>query len=113
MELKEKLNLTTVLLLILTAILHFVPLMDLNDQTLMLAGAALIYGPLGILLYLKPEIKVVKIIALIAPIAGLIAGIGMLITFSVELGNFAGFLFFLLVLDVIIIPIRFYILKIE
>ncbi len=107
METQEKINLISVILLVLTGILHLIaPLiygMTFEGMGMLLFG--IIYACLGILVQLKSENKIIGILSIIFPLIGAIIGTILLIL------SFNAFLLFLVILDPIIIVLRIYIYK--
>jgi len=110
METKDKINLLSVLLLLLTGILHLIsPLIyGTKFDTTGLIIFGIIYTLLGILVHIKKENKIIGILSIICPIIGVIIGIIGLITGLLPVD---AFLLFLLLLDPIIIILRIYMYK--
>jgi len=110
METNDKINLLSVLLLLLTGILHLIsPLIygtTIDTTGLIIFG--IIYTLLGILVQLKKDNKIIGILSIICPIIGVIIGIIGLITGLLPVD---AFLLFLLLLDPIIIILRIYMYK--
>jgi hypothetical protein len=110
METNDKINLLSVLLFLLTGILHLIsPLIygtTIDTTGLILFG--IIYTLLGILVYIKKENKLIGILSIICPIIGVTLG-----TIFVIAGLLPGdaFLIFVLLLDPIIIILRIYLYK--
>ena len=107
METNDKINLLSVLLLLLTGILHLIsPLIyGTKFDTTGLIIFGIIYTLLGILVQIKKENKIIGILSFICPIIGVI--LGTIVLFPV----LDAFLLFLLLLDPIIIILRIYMYK--
>ena len=107
METNDKINLLSVLLLLLTGILHLIsPLIyGTKFDTTGPFIFGIIYTLLGILVQIKKENKIIGILSIICPIIGVILGTIVL------LPVLDAFLIFLLLLDPIIIILRIYMYK--
>ena len=110
METNEKINLLSVLLLLLTGILHLIsPLIyGTTIDTTVLIIFGIIYTFLGILVQIKSENKIIGILSIICPLIGLVIGTIGLITGLLPVDAFA---LFLIILDPIIIILRIYMYK--
>lgn len=107
METNDKINLLSVLILLLMGILHLIsPLIyGTAFDTTGLVVFGIIYTVLGILVQIKSENKIIGILSIICPIIGVILGTIVL------LPVLDAFLIFLLLLDPIIIILRIYMYK--
>jgi len=112
METQEKLNIITVILFLLTGILHLLaPLiygMTFEEAT----GSfvfGIIYTCLGILVQLKKENKIIGILSILMPLIGLILGIILMPLTVLIMGII--FVLFVLLLDPFIIILRIYLYK--
>jgi len=107
METDDKINLLSVLLLLLTGILHLIsPLIyGTKFDTTGLIIFGIIYTLLGILVQIKKENKIIGILSILCPIIGVILGTIVL------LPVLDAFLVFVLLLDLIIIILRIYMYK--
>jgi uncharacterized membrane protein HdeD (DUF308 family) len=107
MDIQEKVNLITMVLFLLTGILHL--LMPFFYPMRFEIIASIIYGIiytiLGILVQIKKDNKVIAILSIILPLIGLIAGtVALLPMMDV-------YILFLLILDPILIILRIYIYR--
>jgi len=111
METQEKLNIITVILFLLTGIIHLLgPL--IYGWTFEVTGAfvfGIIYTCLGILVQLKKENKIIGILSILMPLIGLILGIILMPLTVLIMGII--FVLFVLLLDPIIIILRIYLYK--
>ena len=107
METQEKINLASVILLLLTGILHLIaPLiygMTSNAMGMFIFG--IIYTLLGILVQVKKENKIIAILSIVIPLIGLIIGL------IAMLPMLDAFIILLLILDPIIIILRIFIYR--
>ena len=110
METNDKINLMSVLLLLLTGILHLIsPLIygtTIDTTGLIIFG--IIYTVLGILVQIKSENKIIGILSILLPLIGLIIGTVGAMTGLLPIDAFTVFI---LILDPIIIIIRIYMYK--
>ena len=110
METNDKINLLSVLLLLLTGILHLIsPLIygtTIDTTGLIIFG--IIYTILGILVQIKRENKIIGILSFLLPLIGLIIGTIGLLTGLLPIDAFSVFV---ILLDPIIIILRIYMYK--
>ena len=110
METNDKINLLSVLLLLLTGILHLIsPLIygtTIDTTGLIIFG--IIYTLLGILVQIKSENKIIGILSILLPLIGLIIGTVGLMTGLLPIDAFTVFI---IILDPFIIIFRIYMYK--